>query len=97
MHWSGALRQLSARGASRQDVLRAALSEHWFSEDCRSEMVLRWINVERRLPGSIVSELTQANVELLAARRHGQELSFPKLKRDVLQHAASQIDFINST
>ena len=90
MHWSGALRAMNVRGATRQDVLRAALSDHWTSEDCRSEMALEWIAVERRVPGSIVSELKKANSELHTTRRLGQELAFPRLKRDVLQLAASQ-------
>lgn len=91
MHWSGALRAMNVRGATRQDVLRAALSEHWVSEDCRSEMALGWIAVERRSPGSINTELKKADAELQSARRCGRELAFPRLKRDVLQLAASLV------
>jgi len=72
-------------------VLEAAASRQWFSEDCRSEMALRWTAVERRDPGRIRAELGKAEVELEGARRRGRELAFPRLKRDVLQMASHQL------
>ena len=90
LHWSGTLQLLAERGASRQDVLRAAQNPHWLSEDSRSEMALEWIVVERREPGRIMRELSQASAELESLRRSGRELAFARLKRDVLQLAASQ-------
>lgn len=91
MHWSGALHAMYVHGATRQDLLRTALSSHWVSEDYRSEMALRWMAIERRTAGSIDAELKKAIGEIETARRQGRELAFPRLKRDVLQLAASQV------
>jgi len=91
MHWSGSLQSMSRRGASRRQVLDAASSRRWFAEDCRSEMALGWIAVERRDPGTIDEERRKAESELESAQRRGRELAFPRLKRDVLQLAADQV------
>jgi len=91
MQWSGTLELMSQHGASQQQVLEAASSQHWFTEDSRSEMALTWISVERQEPGSITAVLTKAMSELRAAQRCGHELAFPLLKRDVLQLAASNV------
>jgi len=91
MHWSGTLQSMSQRGASRQQVLEAASSQHWFTEDSRSEMALKWIAVEVRDPGVIDAELRKAESELESAQRRGRELAFPRLKRDILQLAAKQV------
>ena len=91
MQWSGTLRLMGRHGASRQQVLEAASSRHWFSEDSRSEMVLAWIAIERQDPGTIDTELRKATSELEAAQRCGHELAFPLLKRDVLQLTANNV------
>lgn len=91
MHWSGTLQSMSRGGASRQQVLEAASSRHWFAEDRRSEMARRWIAVERRDPGTVDAELGRAESELESAQGRGRELAFPRLKRDVLRLAASQV------
>jgi len=91
MQWSGTLHLMSQHGASRQQVLGAASSNHWFTEDSRSEMALTWISTERQYPGTIETELRKASSELEAAQQFGRELAFPRLKRDVLQLAANNI------
>jgi len=91
MQWSGALELMSRHGASRQQVLDAASTRHWFTEDSRSEMALTWIAIERQDRGSIDTELTKATSELEAAQRCGRELAFPRLKRDVLRLAANNV------
>jgi len=91
MHWSGTLQSMSRCGASRRQVLDAASSQHWFTEDRRSEIALTWTAIERQDPGAIDAELRKAVLELDAARRCGRELAFPRFKRDVLQLAATQL------
>jgi LIX1-like protein len=92
MHWSGALKSMSQRTVTRQEVLKCALMTPWFSEDYRSELALEWMAVERTEPGRIDRELSTAVSQLDNARQTGRELAFPRLKRDVLQLAISQLD-----
>jgi len=91
MHWSGTLQSMSRHGASRQQVLAVASSQHWFGEGSQSEMADKWNAVERQNPGTVNAELTKAASELEAARCSGHELAFPRLKRDVLQLAADRL------
>jgi len=91
MHWSGTLQLMSRHGASRQQVLEVASSQHWFSEDSCSEMALTWIAIERQDPGTVDQELRKATLELEAAQRCGRELALPRLKRDVLRLAANTV------
>jgi len=91
MHWSGTLQLMSRHGASRQLVLDVASTQHWFSEDSRSEIALTWIAIERQDPGTVDAELRKATLELEAAQRCGRELAFPRLKRDVLRLAANTV------
>jgi len=82
---------MSRHGASRQQVLNAASTRRWFTEDSRSEMALTWIAIERQDPGTVVSELAKATSELAVAQQCGRELAFPRLKRDVLRLAANSV------
>lgn len=90
LHWNGSLKAMRERECSKQEVVQH-YTHRRIDDDMRAAMAIDWIAREKDKPGTIDQELIRAEDELESLRKRGEELRFPKEKKDVLNLAISQI------